>query len=101
MIRVTDIEYPLYKNWIFCRFDANNRSVDKIQLFKQRLKVWIIIAITIANLMRYVFYLYKSEHDKLLPIHYMEATQYFGGITRFTLMICIMSNNGGIFVVIL
>ena len=79
-IEPSDISYPLYKYWIFYRFNVINTIHNKKILFKQKIKVFVIIFLLLFNIIRYAFYLYKSESNKRLPLHYFDFIQYFGGI---------------------
>ena len=72
IIKPSDIEYPLYKYWIFYRFHVNHRVVHKKLLFKQKFKVFVMIFIIFLNIIRNAFYLYKSVPNKRLPLHYFD-----------------------------
>ena len=68
-----DLDYPLYKYWIFYKF---NNSLNTKQLLIQKLKVFSIFIIILLNIFRYAFYLYQSEPNKLLPMNYGDLLQY-------------------------
>src|SRR5580693_2149486 len=81
-IKPTDLEYPLYKYWIFYRFHVNHTVVHKILLFKQKSKVFLLFTFMIINLIRHIFCLLKSKPNTLLPHYYFDFIQYFGAIKQ-------------------
>ena len=73
MANKKDLDYPLYKYWIFYKFDDN---LNTKQLLIQKLKVFSIFIIILLNIFRYAFYLYQSEPNKLLPMNHGDLLQY-------------------------
>src|SRR5579871_1905285 len=100
-IKPSDIEYPLYKYWIFYRFHVNHRVVDKKQLFKQKFKVFLLFTFLIISLIRYIFCLLKSKPNTLLPHYYFDIVQYFGAVKQLFYMSAIICHNLILFLLII
>ena len=73
-----DIDYSLYKYWIFYRFDINNKRVNNKIIFKQKLKLYIMILLCLINIFRFSMCLYVSKSNKEVAWYYFDSFQYIG-----------------------
>ena len=96
-----DIENPLYKYWLFYRYDVNHRSVTNRQLFIQKCKVFAVIVLYLAHICHYVFCLYKSKPQIELPVYYFEILQYFGDMKEVMYIMDIFGSNLTIWFIII
>ena len=78
---IEDIDQPLYKYCMFCRFDLSNKIVSHKQKVIQKLKLIILnIFITIFAIRCAVcLMIIKNER---IPLYYFDIIQYFGGVSK-------------------
>jgi hypothetical protein len=79
---IKDIDSPLYKYWLFYRFDIKNRFLTHKQKLNQRIKTNILCIYLFLTIVRYGICLIVCKNGKI-PIYYLDIMQYFGGITEY------------------
>ena len=100
-IRPTDVEYSLYKYWIFYRFHVINTIAHNKLLFKQKTKVFSLFTFMTISLIRYIFCLLKSKPNTLLPHYYFDFVQYFGPVKQLFYIAVIFVLNMILFLLII
>src|SRR5882724_1212576 len=82
-IKRSDIEYSLYKYWIFYRLDINRINVTQKQQLIQKRKVFLNVLFNVLNIIRFLLYIHKSKPNNYFPVYYFDIFQYLGTIKEF------------------
>ena len=93
-----DLEYPLYKYWIFYKLDESH---CKKQIVIQKVKLSCLIIIDVINIFRYIFYLFQSEPNKLLPTYFCDILPYITPNKEVAYILCIALLNMNLILLII
>src|ERR1700743_2234395 len=88
-----NIEEPLFKYWMFYRYDVNNKIVTKTQLLIQKCKVFVAFLSQMLHICHYLICLYKSKTNEILPDYYFEITQYLSEFKQIVFIVGILAAN--------
>ena len=85
-----NIDSPLYDYGLMSNYDINNYFINKKYKLFLKFKSYVITIWVVFNIIRYIFYLFKSNNGKVHN-NYYDIVQHFGGLTEFYYAITIFT----------